>query len=160
MTVAYRRLRHAEGQHRLHTSKGRTMPQQWQSSRRSRELPKNWAVLRTRVIKRDGSVCKECKTYTKNPDVDHIVPGDNHSLSKLQGHCQECRKKRPAAEAAAARRRMRARRARPREGRPGGERAPRWLRRSEERNSFSILALKKFSAHPQGGYPPPRGRLA
>ena len=99
------------------------MPQQWQSSRRSRELPKNWAVLRSRVIKRDGSVCQECKTYTKNPDVDHIVPGDNHSLSNLQVLCRECHKKKTATESAAARRRMRALRARPREGHPGRKRA-------------------------------------
>lgn len=99
------------------------MPQQWQSSQRRRGLPKNWAVLRSRVIKRDGSVCQECKTYTKNPDVDHIVPGDNHSLSNLQVLCRECHKKKTATESAAARRRMRALRARPREGHPGRKRA-------------------------------------
>lgn len=68
------------------------MPQ-WAGSDRRERLPSNWAVVRKRVLRRDDNRCTD-----RNPDtglrcaevatdVDHVVPGDDHSMSNLTSLC-------------------------------------------------------------------------
>jgi 5-methylcytosine-specific restriction endonuclease McrA len=51
------------------------------STRRSR-LPADWVKRRAKVLKRDGYICHVCKGPGAD-GVDHIVPGDDHSLDNL-----------------------------------------------------------------------------
>ncbi|MEV4492712.1 HNH endonuclease [Micromonospora coxensis] len=71
----------------------------WEGSTRRERLPKNWPALRARVLKRDGYVCQfvwrnergrmeQCgKPAT---EVDHIRPGDDHSMENLRAACHAC----------------------------------------------------------------------
>jgi 5-methylcytosine-specific restriction enzyme A len=64
----------------------------WAGSDRKDRLPANWPALRRatlercggrcEVLKKDGSRCRD-----KATDVDHLVPGDDHSLGNLRGIC-------------------------------------------------------------------------
>lgn len=81
----------------------------WATSNRKERLPSNWPALRRAVmdrcggrcelLKKDGSRCRD-----KATDVDHVVAGDNHSLSNLQGICQWHHARKSAQEGVAARR--------------------------------------------------------
>ncbi|ROQ27118.1 HNH endonuclease [Streptomyces sp. PanSC19] len=67
----------------------------WVGSTRRQRLPKNWASLRRRVIRRDGGQCTA--TYSDGrrceqpgTDVDHIVPdslGGSDALENLALLC-------------------------------------------------------------------------
>lgn len=62
----------------------------WQNSNRSKRLPQDWAKRRAVVLKRDGGVCYICGTPGAN-EVDHVVPGDDHSYSNLKSiHAVPC----------------------------------------------------------------------
>jgi 5-methylcytosine-specific restriction protein A len=79
-------------------------PKPWQGSTRRKRLPKGWEKLRQFVLYRDP-VCQVCG-LRPSTEVDHIIPGDNHSPANLQGICADpCHKEKTAREAAAARRR-------------------------------------------------------
>lgn len=63
------------------------------STRRSR-LPADWPKLRAQVKKRAGGRC-EAGTHEPNCDgtgvqCDHVVAGDNHSLTNLQWLSKQC----------------------------------------------------------------------
>lgn len=80
----------------------------WTSSNRRSELPPNWAIIRQRVIRRDGGVCQSVLDEGRicgapGTDVDHIIPGADHSLSNLQLLCAWCHKRKTQAESASAR---------------------------------------------------------
>jgi 5-methylcytosine-specific restriction endonuclease McrA len=80
----------------------------WSSSNRRSELPRNWAVIRQRVIRRDGGHCKGLLEGGRvcgapGTDVDHIRPGADHSLGNLQLLCAWCHKRKTQAESRAAR---------------------------------------------------------
>jgi len=78
-------------------------PEPWSGSNRRAELPKDWGRRRRRVLRRDGYRCRRCgKPAT---DVDHVVPGDDHSDGNLQALCSDCHDAKTLEEAAAARRR-------------------------------------------------------
>lgn len=81
----------------------------WAGSNRSDRLPPNWRALRRFVLKRDewrctaiddGVRCKQGAT-----DVDHVDPGDDHSLGNLTSLCLFHHRAKTAAEGNAARRR-------------------------------------------------------
>ncbi|GGX27030.1 hypothetical protein GCM10010353_47860 [Streptomyces chryseus] len=64
----------------------------WEGSTRRQRLPKDWPRIRRRIIRRDGGVCaarysdgRRCEL--PGTDVDHIIPGDNHSATNLQLLC-------------------------------------------------------------------------
>lgn len=64
----------------------------WKGSDRRARLPANWPELRQVVLKRDEWRCTYRKTRdgrctAKATDVDHVVPGDDHSLSNLTSLC-------------------------------------------------------------------------
>lgn len=79
----------------------------WQGSNRRARLPSNWSVLREQVKERDEYRCVvvEYGFRCQHPgmDVDHIVPGDDHSLGNLQLLCAMHHKEKTGQEAAAAR---------------------------------------------------------
>ncbi|PKA37888.1 HNH endonuclease [Streptomyces sp. SM8] len=63
----------------------------WAGSTRRARLPRDWARIRRRIIRRDracvwrmtdGSLCG-----AEGTDVDHIVAGDDHSDGNLQLFC-------------------------------------------------------------------------
>ena len=64
----------------------------WEGSDRRGRLPGNWNSLKALAKKRAGYRCQHsidgirC-TNTTELEVDHIVAGDNHSLSNLQVLC-------------------------------------------------------------------------
>lgn len=76
----------------------------WKDSNRRQRLPDNWPVLRAQVIMRAGGICEEVKhsrgTRCTNPgvDVDHIEPGDDHSLGNLRLLCRWHHKAKSSAE--------------------------------------------------------------
>lgn len=67
---------------------GEVMASTWASSDRHDRLPRNWKHIRERVIARDGRFCVLCGQPGNH--VDHIEPGDDHSLSNLRVLCVRC----------------------------------------------------------------------
>lgn len=64
----------------------------WATSDRKSRLPSNWAYLRKLVLERCGGRCEVLKKdgsrcRDKATDVDHVKPGDDHSLANLRGIC-------------------------------------------------------------------------
>jgi 5-methylcytosine-specific restriction enzyme A len=57
------------------------------SDRRTR-LPRNWATLRKRVLKRDGYSCYICGDFAN--EVDHIRAGDDNDPENLAAICHPC----------------------------------------------------------------------
>lgn len=73
------------------------MKRPWSGSTRRRRLPADWATpggIRDQVLGAPGGrVCKlrlddGCTRYAT--EVDHIVAGDDHSMSNLQSACEHC----------------------------------------------------------------------
>ena len=95
----------------------------WAGARKKR-LPPDWEARRSRVLARDGYQCTHTRVDTgarcvePASDVDHIVPGDDHSLSNLRALCRWHHARKSSAEGAAARR-PRARKRRPQDKHPG-----------------------------------------
>lgn len=98
----------------------------WSTSDRSSRLPRNWAVLRRRVLSLANHTCEKCRAPAT--EVDHINAGDDHSLINLQALCATCHQRKSIAEGHAANRRkqaeLRALTKRPQETHPGTLRRP------------------------------------
>lgn len=73
------------------------------------------------ILRRDRYACQirgpRCTGVAT--EVDHIRPGDDHSMSNLQAVCAACHSQKSAREGNAARARLRALRLRPAEKHPG-----------------------------------------
>jgi 5-methylcytosine-specific restriction protein A len=95
----------------------------WHGSDRHARLPSNWPTLATQVWKRDQSTCQHCHKKltrgTREGEVDHIEPGDNHHLTNLQLLCHDCHSTKTTSEATHARQHQQASRLRPPEQHPG-----------------------------------------
>lgn len=68
----------------------------WKDSDRKSRLPANWSWLVTQVKARSGGRCellepgkggRLVRCWRTGRDVDHIEPGDDHSLGNLQYLC-------------------------------------------------------------------------
>jgi 5-methylcytosine-specific restriction protein A len=97
----------------------------WYTSDRHDRLPPNWDDLRVQVMRRDGGKCKirlDDGCEVEATDVDHINPGDDHSLSNLRAACGYCHVRKSAREGNAAKARMRAKAKRPKPRHPGSRR--------------------------------------
>lgn len=64
----------------------------WVGSDRKERLPPDWLAIRKRILERDGRRC--CwvedgnRCLAEATDVDHKIPGDDHSPSNLQSLCR------------------------------------------------------------------------
>lgn len=54
----------------------------WAGSTRKKRLPPDWQTRRLIVLKRDRGICYLCGA-DRADTVDHIKPGDDHSLENL-----------------------------------------------------------------------------
>ena len=60
----------------------------WSGSDRAARLPRDWPRRRARVLRRDR-LCRVC-LLAPSTEVDHVIPGDDHSDANLQGICGRC----------------------------------------------------------------------
>ncbi|WP_159795672.1 HNH endonuclease [Puerhibacterium puerhi] len=79
----------------------------WTNSNRRDRLPKDWQAIRHRVFRRDGGRCciplpdgRRCPNAATQ--VDHIIPGDDHSLDNLQSICDDHHRVKSSSEGARA----------------------------------------------------------
>lgn len=86
----------------------------WVNSDRREELPPDWQALRREALERDDYRCQWPFCGELASDVDHIIPGQDHSLANLQCLCK------PHHLTKTARERVAFKQARPREAHPGG----------------------------------------
>lgn len=75
----------------------------WAGSNRRKRLPSNWHAIRQRVLRRDWQICYLCGSPAN--EVDHINPGDDHSMENLAAICTNCHRKKSSREGNAARHR-------------------------------------------------------
>jgi 5-methylcytosine-specific restriction protein A len=79
----------------------------WESSTRKHRLPRDWHRLRAIVLRDAGYQCEvvtngiRCTNVAR--DVDHIIPGDDHSRANLRAICEEHHKYKSSREGNAAR---------------------------------------------------------
>ena len=94
----------------------------WEGSTRSARLPADWRQRRRRVLARD-KWCRACGQNLSR-EVDHIIPGDDHSYNNLRGVCIRCHSRKSGYEGGTAsgkvRRAIASARIRPQEQHPGG----------------------------------------
>lgn len=98
----------------------------WEGSTRRQRLPKGWARIRRRIIRRDGGVCTAIysdgrKCDLPGTDVDHIEPGDDHTEGNLRLLCTWHHQQKSSSEGGTAAARTRARVERPRPTHPAVE---------------------------------------
>jgi 5-methylcytosine-specific restriction endonuclease McrA len=74
----------------------------WEGSTRRERLPKDWPKIRRRIIRRDKSCVWPMSDGTKcsaeGTDVDHIIPGDDHSEENLRLLCKWHHQKKSSSE--------------------------------------------------------------
>lgn len=94
----------------------------WDGSDRKARLPREWHRIRRRVLIRDSYQCQHrdngVKCGATANQVDHIVPGDDHSEANLQALCVTHHRAKSSREGVEARAKI-PRRARPTENHPG-----------------------------------------
>lgn len=98
----------------------------WQGSTRRGRLPRNWPHLRRLVLRRDKGVCQAPFSDgsicgREATDVDHIEPGDDHSLTNLRALCHWCHARKSSSEGGTAAALTRVRIARPKPTHPALE---------------------------------------
>ncbi|WP_136314327.1 HNH endonuclease [Actinomyces procaprae] len=77
----------------------------WSTSNRRQRLPRNWPQIRAQVLARAHGQCQAinhapgCDGHAT--DIDHITPGDNHTLNNLQALSAACHLAKTARETAA-----------------------------------------------------------
>jgi len=103
----------------------------WETSDRLQRLPDNWGALKRLVKARAKRTSKlgieQCEKRLpsgarcprKGTDVDHRIPGDDHSLNNLQLLCPTHHERKTVAEAAEGRRAFKRSKYRPSEDHPG-----------------------------------------
>lgn len=80
----------------------------WEGSDRRSRLPADWPTLRRRILRRDGYRCQErladgSLCDARATDVDHVIPGDDHSESNLRSLCSWHHRRKSSREGNAAR---------------------------------------------------------
>lgn len=87
------------------------MSGQWENSTRRTQLPHNWTSIRQLITERDNGQCTELmreghRCPDAGTDVDHIEPGNNHTLDNLRLLCTWHHKKKSSAEGNQARKHL------------------------------------------------------
>lgn len=76
----------------------------WYGSTRASRLPHDWPDRRAATLHRDRHQCQATEHHPDcdrtATDVDHIVPGDDHSLTNLQSLSEPCHRVKTATETA------------------------------------------------------------
>mgnify|MGYP003590832492 CR=1 FL=1 len=95
----------------------------WSTSNRRQRLPKDWDRRRAVVL---SQAAGRCQATTHAPDcdgratdVDHIIPGDNHTRANLQALSAACHRAKTAHESAQRNQQRAAMRRRQAETHPG-----------------------------------------
>ncbi|MFE5828757.1 HNH endonuclease [Streptomyces sp. NPDC056508] len=75
----------------------------WAGSNRRQRLPKDWPAIVRRIKRRDRHRCTTVfetagRCTQRGTDVDHIIPGDDHSDDNLRLLCRWCHSKKSARE--------------------------------------------------------------
>ena len=91
----------------------------WENSNRRQRLPRDWHIIRAAVLKDSGYECDIPGCPERATDVDHSVPGDDHSRSNLVPLCRGHHIRKSSHEGVSARARIRALRRRPEGRHPG-----------------------------------------
>lgn len=77
----------------------------WSTSDRRERLPKNWNTIRKIKLHEANWKCQAKQHHPRcdktGTEVDHIIPGDDHSFENLQVLSKECHKAKTARETAA-----------------------------------------------------------
>lgn len=75
----------------------------WNGSQRVHRLPMNWPAIRHAVFATYGTTCHLCGLSGADT-VDHVEPGDDHSLANLRpAHENPCHRQKSAQEGVQAR---------------------------------------------------------
>lgn len=91
---------------------------QWRGSTRRTRLPPNWRTeIRPAVFDTYGTQCHKCGNDAT--DVDHLQPGDDHSIANLRPICTPCHAAKSSREGGQAAQAARPKRTRPAEPHPG-----------------------------------------
>lgn len=98
------------------------MAGKWKGSDRRSRLPADWKARRAKVFRRARGICETPGCGDAATDCDHILAGDNHSLSNLRALCQLHHAQKSSAEGNAARAWIAEARVRPVESHPGRRR--------------------------------------
>jgi 5-methylcytosine-specific restriction endonuclease McrA len=90
----------------------------WSGSTRRSRLPKDWPAIVRRIKRRDQYRCTTLfevsgRCTQRGTDVDHIIPGDDHSDDNLRLLCRWCHTQKSSSEGGTAAARMRVRIQRP-----------------------------------------------
>ena len=91
----------------------------WEGSDRHARLPLGWERRRQQALRDCGHMCQSPGCVDSASEVDHIIPGDDHSRRNLQGLCDYHHKLKSSSEGHAAKRRMRELKRRPVGRHPG-----------------------------------------
>ena len=82
----------------------------WETSDRRSRLPSDWPKIRLRILRRDSYRCQiregggqGAPCLAPANEVDHVIPGDDHSPKNLQAACRSCHARKSSAEGLAAR---------------------------------------------------------
>ena len=84
----------------------------WSTSNRRDQLPPGWGKIRARILQRDGHQCTHTRYDTGArcsevaTEVDHIVPGNDHSDTNLRALCRYHHGQKSSREGAAGRARV------------------------------------------------------
>lgn len=74
----------------------------WETSDRKSRLPTNWVQLRRDAFERYGRQCYVTEDGRQCPeessDIDHVVPGDDHSIENLRPICRRHHKAKSSSE--------------------------------------------------------------
>lgn len=79
----------------------------WEGSDRRQRLPFDWERRRATALRDCGHMCQSPGCVGSASEVDHIIPGDDHSRRNLQGLCSFHHKQKSSAEGNSAQRRRR-----------------------------------------------------
>lgn len=93
----------------------------WSTSNRRERLPEDWPERVAETYRKKGRRCliKDPGCLGRASEVDHIEPGDDHSLANLRPACSKCHGRKSADEGNAMKARLKAARFRPARRHPG-----------------------------------------
>lgn len=111
------------------------MTGKWAGSTRKSQLPADWPRIRRLVLEHHHYACRAPGCGEWATDVDHIIPGHDHSAANLRPLCAWHHRQKSAAE--------------------GGRSGTRYYRKRREEKHPGIVNVKKQRTRPQAVRPAP-----